>query len=119
MKYQILKRSMPLAVAIGLATATVAQEPEGNADANDPAANQTANPAENDAARATRNPVPAVEPYLPLTVDRFNRLDEDKDGALSAAELEEDDTLNDRFEEMDADRNREIDPGEFRGYQPE
>lgn len=120
MKIHISERGLALAAAIGFAAAATAQQPAGDpgSTANDPASNQAANPADTGDTGATRSRVPVSEPYLPLTVDHFNYLDEDQDGALSEAELAEDATLEDRFEEMDADRNREIDHGEFRGYQP-
>ncbi|HUO81404.1 MAG TPA: EF-hand domain-containing protein [Gammaproteobacteria bacterium] len=82
---------------------------------NDPSINQADNPADTGDTGATRPPVPQPQPAL--TIGQFNRLDADKDGVLSQAELAADTSLADYFEDMDSDRNRQIDDVEFMGFQ--
>jgi len=82
---------------------------------NDPSLNQADNPADAGDTGTTRAPAAEQQPWL--TIGQFNRLDVDKDGVLSEAELAADASLAGHFEDMDSDRNRQIDDVEFMGFQ--
>lgn len=112
----------------GFAAAAGAQQPAGEGMArpqapaqqpgagNDAARNQAANPADTGDTGAMRSSTGGTTPSSELTLDRFNNLDRNKDGVLSAAELRNDKVLAARFAEMDTDKNREIDDVEFMGF---
>lgn len=89
--------------------------PQSPSPGNDPSLNQADNPADTGDTGTTRAPAAEQQPWL--TIGQFNRLDADKDGVLSEAELAADASLAGHFEDMDSDRNRQIDDVEFMGFQ--
>lgn len=117
-----MNRYLSALAAICLAASAAAQQPAGESNpatsGNDPQANQADNPADAGNTGASSGRLPADETGRLLNIGRFNHLDEDKDGVLSEAELDVDAALAAHFEDMDSDRNREIDDVEFMGYRP-